>query len=96
MEFMSYCNRCHADRAKDYSHPKRYASASSISDETVTLIVMLGACGFLSGVCGGEYSLLYNIHRWNLPILTMCLGEACFGERVFLFYFFLMLTRAIS
>lgn len=58
MEFVSYCNRCYADRAKDDPRSKRYTSAASISDETVILIVILGVWGFLSGVCGGEDSLL--------------------------------------
>lgn len=68
VEFVSYCNRCHADRAKDDPHPKRCTRAGSISDETVTLSFIWGAWGFLGGVCGGEDSPLQPLHRWNLLI----------------------------
>lgn len=57
IEFVSCCNRCHADRAKDVPHSKRYTSAGSISDEAVTLIIILRVWGFLSGVFS-EDSLL--------------------------------------
>jgi len=84
---VSCCNRWHADRAKDDALSKRYTSAGSISDEAVTLIVILGVWGFLGAVCGGEDSRFQQIHRWNLPVLTVCLGKAYSGERVFYFYF---------
>lgn len=64
---------------------QRYTGASSISDGTVTVVVILGGWSFLSSVCGGEDSLLYQIHSWNLPILTACLGKAYFGQKVFYF-----------
>lgn len=51
---MFYYSRYHADRAKDDPYSKRYTSAGSISDETVTLIAILEVWSFINGVCGGE------------------------------------------
>lgn len=43
---------------KNDPYSKRYTSACSISDEAVTLMAILEVWGFISGVCGGEDSLL--------------------------------------